>query len=252
MKTIITMTLSLLMSLSIMGQNIAAFSGTKTPLTATIPNLTAEPLTRGPALTVAGGTTFNSGNWTTGNKLDHNHYIQWSVTASAGYIINISELQINFDRDPDGLSHFFTGNGPAKIRIRTSLDNFSSDVYSNDKVSNTGLSPIIETNLNTIPGGSIIFRLYGFAANIGLLGPLGTLDIEGGLGEVLGLENTGIRLSGTLTYDGLLYSDNTWTPHAPNEYTKKKNALIINGTYKESKNVHVKNLKVNAGAGVII
>lgn len=246
------MVLSLLMPLFIMGQDIAAFSGTKTPLTATIPNITAEALTRGPALTVAGGTTFNSGNWTTVNKLDNNHYIQWSVTAATGYIINITELQINFDRDPDGFSHFFTGNGPAKIRIRTSLDNFASDVYSNDKVSNSGLSPIIETNLGTPPGGTIIFRLYGFSANIGLLGPLGTLDIEGGLGEVLGLDNTGIRLAGTLTYDGLLYSDSTWTPHAPNALTNDKNTLILNGIYKESKNIQVKHLKVNAGASVII
>src|SRR5690606_34122844 len=127
----------LAMVLPILGQDIAAFSGTKTPEVATVPNISAEPLTRGPGLTVAGGPTFNSGNWTSDKSLDTRDYIQWLVRANPGYIINITELQINFDRDPDGISHFFTGNGPAKIRIRTSLDNFKSDIYAHDKVSNS-------------------------------------------------------------------------------------------------------------------
>lgn len=252
MKTIITMVLSLFVALSITGQNIAAFSGTKTPTTATIPNITAEALSRGPALTVASGTTFNSGNWATGGKLDTNSYIQWSITADPDYIINITELQINFDRDPDGVSHFFAGNGPAKIRIRTSLDNFASDIYSNDKVSNSGLSPNIETLLNSQPGGTITFRLYGFSSTIGLLGPLGTFDIEGGLEETLGLANTGIRLVGKVTYDGLLYSDGRWTPKAPSANTGEENVLVSNGTYTEAKQVQIKNLKVASGAGIII
>lgn len=246
------MILSFCLSLPILSQNIAAFSGTKTPVAITIPNMTAEPLSRGPGLTVAGGPTFNSGNWATGGKLDTNDYIEWSVTAGPGYIINITELQINFDRDPDGMSHFFTGNGPAKIKIRTSLDGFKSDIYSNDKVKNSGESPIIDTKLHSEVGGTIAFRLYGYAANIGMLGPLGTLDIEGGLGKVLGLDNTGIRLAGTLTYDGLLYSDNVWFPHAPNAHTGDKNILISNGIYTETHQVEVKNLKVSTGAGIVI
>lgn len=246
------MVLSFCVSLQILGQNIAAFSGTKIPETATIANMSAEPLSRGPGLTVSGGPTFNSGNWATGGKLDPRDYIQWSVTAAAGYIINITELQINFDRDPDGMSHFFTGNGPAKIKIRTSLDDFKSDIYSHDKVSNSGQSPNIETTLNSEPGGTITFRLYGYAANIGMLGPLGTFDIEGGLGKVLGLDNTGIRLTGSLTYDGLLYSDGHWTPNAPNVQTGDKNTVILNGTYTETGKVQVKNLKVEPGAGIVI
>lgn len=252
MKTSITTLLSLLICLPIMGQNIAAFSGTKTPGAVAIPNMSAEALTRGPGLTVASGPTFNSGNWSTAGKLDTNDYIQWSVTAADGYIININALQINFDRDPDGMSHFFTGNGPAKIKIRTSLDNFKSDLYSNEKVSNSGQSPTIETKLKSEPGGGITFRLYGYAANIGMLGPLGTLDIEGGLGKVLGLANTGISLAGTLSYDGLLFSDNSWTPHAPNANTGNENTLILNGIYTEMHQVQVKNLKVNPGAGIVI
>ena len=244
--------LCLLMSLPISGQDIAAFSGTKIPTAATIPNMTAEPLSRGPGVTASSGPSFNSGNWATGGKLDTNDYIQWAVTAAEGHIITITELQINFDRDPDGFSHFFTGNGPAKVRIRTSLDKFKSDIYSNDKVSNSGQSPVIETNLNSEPGGTITFRLYGYSANIGMLGPLGTLDIEGGLGTVLGLDNTGIRLSGKLTYDGLLYSDGKWTPHAPNANTGDKNTLILNGTYTEAHKVNVKNLNVSTGAGIVI
>ncbi|MGV8815928.1 MAG: T9SS type A sorting domain-containing protein [Gelidibacter sp.] len=252
MKSSITIIFALLISLPIIGQDIAAFSGTKTPAAVTIPNMTSEPLSRGPGLTVGSGPTFNSGNWTTSAKLDTNHYIQWSVTAAAGYIINITELQINYDRDPDGMSHFFTGNGPAKIKIRTSLDNFKSDIYSNEKVSNSGQSPIIKTTLYSEPGGTITFRLYGYSANIGMLGPLGNLDIEGGLGKVLGLDNTGIRLAGNLTYDGLLYSNGKWTPHAPNAQTGNKNTLILNGIYTEASNVKVRNLKVSAEAGIII
>ncbi|MGC1632633.1 MAG: hypothetical protein WA749_11035, partial [Gelidibacter sp.] len=252
MKRSITIIFALLISIPTIGQDIAAFSGTKTPATATVPNITAEAITRGPALTVANGTTFNSGNWATGEKLDVNSYIQWSITADPGYIINITELQINYDRDPDGMSHFFTGNGPAKIKIRTSLDNFKSDIYSNDKVSNSGQSPIIKTKINSEPGGTITFRLYGYSANIGMLGPLGTVDIEGGLGKVLGLGNTGIRLAGNLTYDGLLYSNGKWTPHPPNAQTGNKNTLILNGMYTEANNVKVRNLNISGEAGIII
>lgn len=252
MKPMIVICLSLSMALPVLGQDIAAFSGTKTPTAATVPNITAEPLSRGPGLTVSGGPTFSSGNWTSDKKLDSRDYIQWSVAADPGYIINITELQINFDRDPDGFSHFFTGNGPAKIRIRTSLDDFKSDIYAHDKVSNSGQSPSIETALRSAPGDTITFRLYGFAANIGMLGPLGTLDIEGGLGTVLGLENTGIRLAGKVIYDGLQYSNGTWIPHAPTARTRDENAIIYNGIYTETNQVQVKNLKVNPGAGIVI
>lgn len=252
MKPILTMCLSLGIALPILGQDIAAFSGTKTPETATVPNISAEALTRGPGLTVSGGPTFNSGNWTTDKSLDLNDYIEWSVTAAPGYIINITELQINFDRDPDGFSNFFTGNGPAKIRIRTSLDDFKSDIYAHDKVSNSGQSPTIETALKSAPGDTIIFRLYGFDSNIGMLGPLGSLDIEGGLGTVLGLENTGIRLAGKVIYDGLQYSDGNWTPHAPNSKTANENVIIYNGIYRENKPVQVKNLTVNSDAGITV
>lgn len=252
MKPILTLGLALSMALHMMGQDIAAFSGTKTPVSITVPNITAEALTRGPGLTISGGNTFNSGNWTTNKEIDARDYIQWSISASPGYIVNITELQINFDRDPDGFSHFFTGNGPAKIRIRTSLDNFKSDIYAHDKVSNSGQSPTIETALKSQPGDTITFRLYGFAANIGMLGPLGTLDIEGGLGTVLGLENTGIRLAGKIAYDGLQYSDGVWIPHAPNAHTKNENVIIYNGTYTETRPVEVKNLTVNPEARLVV
>lgn len=252
MNSIFAVGLSLFMTLPIWSQDIAAFSGTKTPTTATVPNVTAEPLSRGPGLTASSGPTFSSGNWATGKKIDLSDYIEWSVTAAPGYIINITELQINFDRDPDGFSNFFTGNGPAKIRIRTSLDHFKSDIYAHDKVSNSGQSPTIGTALRSAPGDTITFRLYGFAANIGMLGPLGTLDIEGGLGKVLGLEDTGIRLAGTITYDGLQYKDNVWTPYAPNAQTENKNAIIYNGTYTETRPVKLKNLKVNPEARIVI
>src|SRR5690606_39524015 len=88
MTPILTLCLSMLLSLPIYGQDIAAFSGTKIPKTATAPNITAEPLTRGPGLTAASGPTFNSGNWAPGKTLDTNHYIQWSVAAAPGYIID--------------------------------------------------------------------------------------------------------------------------------------------------------------------
>ena len=252
MKRTFTILLLLFIAFPIVGQDIAVFSGTKNPTTATVSNLTAEPLSRGPALTVAGGNTFNSGNWATGDKLNVNSYIEWSVTADAGYIINISELQINFDRDPDGLSHFFTGNGPSKIRLRTSLDNFTTDIYSNDKVSNSGLSPVIETALQSTTGGTITFRIYGFSSTIGMLGPLGTFDIEGGLGKIMGLDHVGIRLAGTVTYDGLLYTNNQWIPRPPSPTTAEDNVFIVDGTYTVSDKVQVKNLTVHPGAGIVI
>jgi len=73
---------------------IAAYSGTNTPTANAVTNATATPLSRGAGLNTEGGTTFNSSSWQTGAlNTANNDYIEWSITADTGYIINISSLK---------------------------------------------------------------------------------------------------------------------------------------------------------------
>ncbi|WP_299228467.1 T9SS type A sorting domain-containing protein [uncultured Psychroserpens sp.] len=249
----ITLSILLLVSLNIAGQNIAAFSGTATPQATAVNNLTAEALTRGSGLTALGGATFNSGAWTANTSIDPDDYIEWTITAAPNFSVNITGIDINYDRDPDGgFLQFLIGSGPAQLRLRSSLDNYNSDLFSDTNVSNAGEIQSIVTNLNSTTGGSITFRLYGFESSAGLFGSFGSLDIEGGLGTVLSLDDTGIVLKGTVISDGLIYSNSEWTPNAPSASTGTSNALVLNGTYTETSDVAVNDLIVNPGASIII
>jgi hypothetical protein len=53
-----------------------------------------------------------------------------------------------------------------------------------------------------------------------------------------------------ITYDGLLFSNNVWTPNAPSGATAGDNALVLNGTYTVGSNVALNNLTINTGATV--
>ena len=53
-----------------------------------------------------------------------------------------------------------------------------------------------------------------------------------------------------ITYDGLLYSNNIWSPNAPSNTTEGSNALVLDGTYTINSDINLNNLIVNMGANI--
>lgn len=251
MRTPITALFIFLAALTVSGQNqnIAAFSGTATSKATTLNNMiTATALSRGPGLVDAGGTTFSSIGWTTDKSLNVDDYIEWSVTAAPGYKINISKVLIDLNIDP---SKGKDGKGPKDISLRTSDDYYSKDIYSVKNFKNSEQPLAIATELSST-GGSISFRLYGYKAKSGNKANEGALDIIGGLGTILGLEHTGIRLEGSVTYEGFTYDGKQWYPSPPEADSGTKDILIQSGVYTVTQNVKAKNFTVAPGAGVVL
>ncbi|MDT0559390.1 T9SS type A sorting domain-containing protein [Ichthyenterobacterium sp. W332] len=52
----------------------------------------------------------------------------------------------------------------------------------------------------------------------------------------------------TSTFDGLLYTANSWSPNAPSGATENDNALILDGSYIVGSNIEVNNLYIEPGA----
>ena len=235
------------MSFSILGQNqdIAAFSGTSSPNAVAIEHITASALKRGPGLKQVGVQAFNSNGWST-EGFDNKDYVEWSVTAAPGHIINITKVKMSYGRD---FGFFTFGAGPSNVEIRTSLDNFNANIYTDDSISFIGDVSSFSTTLVSEVNGTITFRLYGYSKNLTYFG---NFYINGGLNTVLGLPNTGIKLIGSVVQKDLLYIGGNWTPSAPDDKSGNTNAIILSGTYTEVNNVQLKNLTVNPGAGVVI
>lgn len=55
-----------------------------------------------------------------------------------------------------------------------------------------------------------------------------------------------------LSYDGLMYADNMWTPNAPSAATGADNVLILEGNYTVNSDVAVNNLNIDANASVTV
>ncbi|WP_353777307.1 M14 family zinc carboxypeptidase [Winogradskyella sp. 3972H.M.0a.05] len=53
-----------------------------------------------------------------------------------------------------------------------------------------------------------------------------------------------------ITYDGLLYMNNAWTPYAPSGSTGSENVLIMNGSCSISSDIMLNNMTVESGASV--
>jgi hypothetical protein len=63
------------------------------------------------------GSTYNSRDWPQGGTIDTGYYLQWGVSPASGYRIELSALDIRYDR---------SGTGPAQIEIRVSTDDFAT------------------------------------------------------------------------------------------------------------------------------
>ncbi len=165
----------------------AAPNGVSIAATNVVTGVTGVDLTRGPGIVLQGSSsTFNSNSWTVGGDLAaavaNNDYLQFGVTVDIGLALNLSDLEIRYDR---------SGTGPNQMAILFSSDNFatSTTVYTDASVSDTGEEAFPALGLSGITGTGL-FRVYAWGAS----SSGGTFDIE--TINFAGGGTYGIRLNG--------------------------------------------------------
>jgi hypothetical protein len=134
-------------------------------------------ITRGPGIApIAGMNSINSDGWSTGFAIDLNDYYEWTITPSAGFELDVTDLEFSMRR---------SGTGPRLFELRNSLNGFATPFGS---ASIADVTDNIRLGFN-VPGGfngslnltsPITFRIYGYGAE----GPLGTFRLGIALGEV--------------------------------------------------------------------
>lgn len=176
------------------GNNIAEFSYNGTPIT----NLEVNALTKNGITTSSSTGNFRGSNWPTGatngsndfvGSLDPSKYIEFGLTASDGFFVNLSSITFGIGR---------SSTGPRQWEWRSSVDSFAAPITTYSSI-NLGLTEsggvltnpdensnwtgnilsLIDPMFQGLP--SISFRLYGFNAEAtgGTGGLQGNLSFAG-------------------------------------------------------------------------
>ena len=156
-------------------------------------NISSIGLIRGSGIGSGNGTDFSTKNWNENSQVNAdiaNEYIQWSVSATTNFDIDITDLDIRLLRN---------NNGPQDWQVFYSLDGFATAGIS---VTTPQTATTTETNysfsslvINSGDAGTITFRLYAWNAN----NNGGTLTIAGEpLWTDFGITDPGVRLSGNV------------------------------------------------------
>jgi hypothetical protein len=97
----------------------------------------------------------SSGNW--GGTINTSRYLQFTITANAGYVLNIYSLDMDVWR---------SGAGATDITIRSSLDSYASDIttYGSYNTNQASMPTVI------LPSGftgisTVTFRIYGWGGS---------------------------------------------------------------------------------------
>jgi hypothetical protein len=125
----------------------AGNQGTQAP-SATEPNITGVPISRGPSVApAAGGNSFNSNGWDSTSADD---YLQLGFTVAPGFTVNLNNLSIGTQS---------SGTGPGTIGLFSSVDNFATALTSISQASGGNLvSSVYSLNTLTNLTGTINFR----------------------------------------------------------------------------------------------
>lgn len=115
-------------------------------------------LTRGSGLSASTGTnSLNSSGWTVGGDADTalaaNDFLEWTVAASPGYSFSLTNFSFRWTR---------SSTGPTNLTLRSSLDNFVSDLGTWIKTDTTAAN--YEQALSLGPTTGVTFRLIGYRA----------------------------------------------------------------------------------------
>jgi hypothetical protein len=122
-------------------------------------NITAAPI----ALSVTSAGSFNAGTeyygeggWPAG-ALDPTAYLQFTISSNAGYYLVLNSVTMQLRRSTTG-----TGSGPQNWSLRSSLDNYTTNLSSG------GLTTSYAPYVVSLPAAyqtiasSVTFRLYGY------------------------------------------------------------------------------------------
>lgn len=155
-------------------------SGCVTTTSYSSANISITNICRGSGVTYnSTGSDYNTRGWPQQSTLDPNSYLEFSISPALSYSLYLSEIKIRMDR---------SATGPAEIRLRSSLDSYSSDLLSVSGLSTSGAN--FTQNLSLLSPTQITFRLYGYDAS----SSSGTFDIEGFSGT--NITDPGIQLKG--------------------------------------------------------
>jgi hypothetical protein len=127
-------------------------------------NLFSSTITRGAGLTATDGdgwNRFNATSWATtsiGNAVSGNKYVEFTITPRAGFRFTVSSITVQWR---------CSGTGGTQIALRSSVDNYSSNLEGVKSVSDS----ISATTLSWISGFSgssssaVTYRLYSYVQN---------------------------------------------------------------------------------------
>ncbi|WP_370477156.1 T9SS type A sorting domain-containing protein [Tamlana flava] len=243
MKKVFLIIIAFLCAGLIHSQEIASFSSlANSGCSGTIysdSDITTSGICRSSDIVENTGLTYNSRRWTTATTLDLNDYLEWTITPNAGHQIDLTTMDITYDRSPM--------DGPTKVDIQVNTGSgfvsiFTDAVVSPSGEDNNGIDLSAYTNVTA----TITFRLYAFQAG----SDLGTFDIQENT-----TSNKGIIINGTVspfcsstvTWDGTVWSNGT----GPDLTTE----AILNASYNTTVNggsFSACSLTVNSGATLTV
>jgi hypothetical protein len=115
-------------------------------------NLTVSGLSIGPGnLSSTANNSYRANSWES-SAIDLNDYFNWTLTPNAGFNLNLGSIQYDGQR---------TGNGPTLFALRSSLDNFATNIGT-ATAADTTIS-LTATEYQNITS-AISFRLYAWGA----------------------------------------------------------------------------------------
>ena len=124
-------------------------------------NLTVSGIGRGSGITGSNGNNrYNANNWTQGASSDNNDFFYWTITPASCNEIDFSNLVIAFER---------SAAGPQNFALRSSLDNYATDIWTYNYNSTTVQSQTISLSSSVFQDltSGITFRVYGWSSTSG-------------------------------------------------------------------------------------
>jgi hypothetical protein len=128
------------------------------PSTTNAASVQPSSLIRGSGVVpAANADRFNSTNWSTGSSIDLTDYLEFVLTPTAGYALNVTSILLQHQRST---------TGPTKFVIRTSLDNYAGNATNTVAISdvNTFQNHSFAFAYTINSTAPVTIRIYAYAA----------------------------------------------------------------------------------------
>ncbi|WP_139221872.1 T9SS type A sorting domain-containing protein [Algibacter lectus] len=186
-------------------------------------NITTTGICRGPGLLQNGGVTYNSRRWTSTTTLDPTDYLEWTLTANSGYQIDLTTMDIRYDR---------SGEGPKRAEIQINTGSGFTTIFTDASVSPSGENNNIDLSSFSGITNTITFRIYAYNSDT----QGGTFDIE----ELTVPTDKGIIINGSVILASpcvstSIWNGSTWSTGTPNLTTE----AILDANYDTSSNGNI-------------